>query len=212
MVLLAGLKNNEAFLDMILRPQACAGISLQQQRSEEESCSAFHNKLCDIFFLLVGKSIVITIPWLIQLQSLETWATNICAMEDQRMESSAAVGSLKRNSRQKSHAWIMTSALCVATTSATIPRDHKVRDALRILVTSTSLLWLKIISCSSHPSSHPSSAQGIEQFFLPILFNHVCFEFVPIYVSSHFSIALDNLKSLYISHLISPTRPRLSVL
>ena len=36
-----------------------------------------------------------------------------------------------------------------------------------------------------------------------------------IYVSSHFSIALDNLKSLYISHLISlisPSRPRLSVL
>jgi hypothetical protein len=26
---------------------------------------------------------------------------------------------------------------------------------------------------------------------LPILFNHVCFEFVPIYVSSHFSIALS---------------------
>ena len=54
-----GLKNNEAFLDMILRPQAymCAGISLQQQK-EEESGSAFHNfnnvKLCDIFFLLVG--------------------------------------------------------------------------------------------------------------------------------------------------------------
>jgi uncharacterized membrane protein len=36
MVLLAGLKNNEAFLDMILRPQACAGISLQQQRSEKK--------------------------------------------------------------------------------------------------------------------------------------------------------------------------------
>jgi hypothetical protein len=32
-----------------------------------------------------------------------------------------------------------------------------------------------------------------------------CFEFVPIYVSSHFSIALYALKSLYISHLISPT-------
>jgi hypothetical protein len=29
--------------------------------------------------------------------------------------------------------------------------------------------------------------------------------------SSHFSIALDNLKSLYISHLISPTRLLLSV-
>jgi hypothetical protein len=30
-------------------------------------------------------------------------------------------------------------------------------------------------------------------------------------VSSHISIALDNLKSLYISHLISPTRVLLSV-
>jgi hypothetical protein len=97
-----------------------------------------------------SKSIVITIPRLISCsrQSLETWATNICAEEDQRMESSAPVGSLKRNSRQKSHAWIMTSALCVATTSATIPLDHKVRDAL--LVNSSSLLWFKIISCSSH--------------------------------------------------------------
>jgi hypothetical protein len=34
--------------------------------------------------------------------------------------------------------------------------------------------------CGELYASHPSSAQGIEQFFLPILFNHVCFEFVPI--------------------------------
>ena len=48
----------------------------------------------------------------------------------------------------------------------------------------------------------------------PFFFNHVCFEFVPIYmyVSSHYSISLDNLKSLYISHLISPTRLLLSVI
>ena len=32
-----------------------------------------------------------------------------------------------------------------------------------------------------------------------------------LYLSSHNSIALDNLKSLYISHLISPTRLLLSV-
>ena len=32
-----------------------------------------------------------------------------------------------------------------------------------------------------------------------------------LYISSHISIALDNLKSLYISHLISPTRLLLSV-
>jgi hypothetical protein len=37
------------------------------------------------------------------------------------------------------------------------------------------------------------------------------FDIDPIYLSFHFSIALSALKSLYISHLISPTRLLLSV-
>jgi hypothetical protein len=58
-------------------------------------------------------------------------------MEDQRMESSAAVGSLKRNSNGRVSEYSMTVRVAL-TLSPFIPRDHKVRDAL--LVTSTSLL------------------------------------------------------------------------
>ena len=69
--------------------------------------------------------------------------------------------------------------------------------------------------CNSLYTSHPSrppSAQGNEQFFLPILFNLICFEIVPLYVASHFlHRAVCFEITLYISHLISPTRLLLSV-
>jgi hypothetical protein len=53
-------------------------------------------------------------------------------MEDQRVESSAAVGSLKLSWRMIRIYWLTTSALCVATTSATIPLGNKVSGALLV--------------------------------------------------------------------------------
>jgi hypothetical protein len=59
------------------------------------------------------------------------------------MESSAAVGSLKRNSSGRVSEFSLTVRV-VVTSSAVIPLDHKVSDAL--LVNSTSLLGLNSIS------------------------------------------------------------------
>jgi hypothetical protein len=58
-------------------------------------------------------------------------------MEDQRMESSAAVGSLKRNSRRR-ELTILATVQYANILSHFIPLDHKVSDAL--LVNLTSLL------------------------------------------------------------------------
>jgi hypothetical protein len=68
----------------------------------------------------------------------------------------------------------------------------------------------KCRKCGDIASNHKSQP-GKTQFFLLILFSITSALKLFLYVSSHISIALDNLKSHYISHLISPSRLLLSV-
>jgi hypothetical protein len=78
-----------------------------------------------------------------------------------------------------------------------------------MLLMKTRMEWKSVVVGNCTPLIH----------HLLKVFNSSSFPFFPItsalklflYVSSHISIALDNLKSLYISHLISPTRLLLSV-
>jgi hypothetical protein len=79
-----------------------------------------------------------------------------------------------------------------------IPLDFKVSDAL--FVNSTSLLSLNSFSWLT---PHLTISFASFSFLLLVC----CFKII----SSHVSIALSALKSLYISHLISPTRLLLSV-